>query len=524
MKLGKIVNAILTSGNVSQVASEEGITLTGGSGSDYIAHFTAFVDEFYYDYDPISNERVSWAAFTRQESRTMLIASSIDVSYDDNSTYSIARTSFTQRSIQTFYNSQAADEINAMGVETFCENDLFMYNTNYQNYDERDGTSTSNGRANMIELADIEGRYYQNSRWNDILVINTNGYMTPEQSRTHEIGNDNDMLLSGKQHPYYACMSRNRDLNGDGDINDNEIRWYLAASDQYLRLGIGTDAMSSESRLFMADKRTLQDADKNYPQSFYGDGALYYTSTYYDVVNRNRNKQVIWAAEVGAFGQGKQELGGHQYLVRCVRNLPSLEVDAGTVGDAALGDVSYDPDKVANRIFDFGNRLDPLIYRTADQYGPYEPHYEEPNSANDSEANRLYAGGFVVGEKNVGYNDSWQGGIWSSFSYSFADMVKIWNGDANPCEGYYDRSNPADVGRWRVPNLREMLIMSTQRNNLGLTSGYYATSTSFSGGSGTSSSGRPGFVLDGSNGFITAQPNESATFYVRCVRDANPNE
>ena len=118
-----------------------------------------FIDEYYYDHNPISGNSVAWGDFTRQDDRTMIIASSIQSSTDGNSTYSKARTSFTQRSIQTFYNADADETVNAMGIETYCENETFLfYNIKdyYRGYyGNWLGTSPSNGRENMIELSSL---------------------------------------------------------------------------------------------------------------------------------------------------------------------------------------------------------------------------------------------------------------------------------------------------------------------------------------------------------------------------------
>lgn len=104
-------------------------------------------------------------------------------------------------------------------------------------------------------------------------------------------------------------------------------------------------------------------------------------------------------------------------------------------------------------------------------------------------------------------------------------MVNIWDNSDNPC-GTYGDNDEGHLGEWRVPNLREMLIMSTQANALGFATGYYyMTSTSFSGRKGISSfEDRPGFAYDAIRKMITAQPDGGYPISVRCVRDADPNE
>lgn len=499
VKLGELVRQLVNNGSISD---NKGITVSTG----YKVYFTAFVDEYYYDENPITGESVSWATFTRKNDRTMIIASDMSVSPDGHSIYAKARTSISQRSIQTFYDESGADEFNALGLEVYCENDLFMKYDQYSWYNKWSGkgTSESNGRDNMKQLMNFSG----SQNWADFVIQAKNGYLSSDESLTHKIGAENRFLK--QNHPFYACLSRNRDLDGDGKIGDNEIRWYLPSCDQYARLQIGNSSMSDESNLFKGNKSLLK--DKDYPADFREDGALYYTSTYYSSEYKT-NRQLLWAAEVGAFGARKEEQSKYttlyQGLVRCVRNLPSKNVILSNkssdpvVGDDALGASSYDEAKNSNNkyLFDFTGRLDSRIFRTVTQRGPYDPHYEEPVLDNMNDLNRLPQG-LVVARRDVGYYNA---------TY---DATAIWNGTSDPCANYSESSTGQSYsGYWRVPNLREMMVIATKAKDLGLTDGYYAISTGFSG----HDNERPGFVYYAASGFVTLT---GATYVkVRCVRD-----
>lgn len=490
VKLGNLVAKLLKNEDIS--TNDEGIIVS----SDNKVYFTAFVNEYYYDKNPLSGESVSWATFTRQNDRTMTIASDMNISPDGHSIYAKARTSISQRSIQTFYNASVADNVNAIGLETYCENSPFSeYNVGSWNRWSGKGTSDVNGRKNMIDLVRINS----NSKWNNYVNIKTNGYLTSSQSLKHKIENNKSL---NNPHPFYACLSRNRDLNGDGYIDDNEVRWYLASGDQYARLQIGSAAMSDAAKLFQGDKTQL--SKKAYPEDFYEEGVLYYTSTY-SSSSKGDARQLLWAAEVGAFGARKQDQGyKYQGLVRCVRNLPSETIkeqqsSQTVVGDDALGDVSYDQSK-GDYVFDFGDRLDPRIYRSALQYGPYAPHYEEPALDNMADLNRLPQG-FVVAKNDVN----------SGATYLASN---IWKDYLDPCANYSQTGDDQSYrGYWRVPNLREMMVLATKASVLGITSGYYAISTGFSG----KTNDRPGFLYNAASGFVTTQGESYVK--VRCVRD-----
>ena len=560
VSLGRLTKMIYendSESNILSAANDMHIDLQRSWVQDewhYIARFTAFVDENYYQIDPISEIRVvGWDEYTRQNDRTMLIASNIQISKDENSTYSTARTAFIQRSIQTYYNSQIADDQNAMGVETYCENNAMEGFGQFRNSSHI--YSSIDGRENMKYLI---GYYNTDNQlfWNTSIQIGQNGYFDTNSSDytghridkvvTNNWGGVNEeesnyiMQERYRSSPYYACLSRNRDLNGNGIIDENEIRWYLPACDQYLRINIGADAMSEASRLFLGDRASI--GDYSYPRYFEEQGSLYFTSSYnidneYDTRAGNI-KQLLWAAEVGAFGDYDLTVSDpYNALVRCVRNLPSKKTIDNYPGEIvvdgrARGEVSYTlKQKNNNYIFDFENRLDERIYRVEYQSGPYGHHYEEPladASGEVNDANRLPKG-FVVARYNYGAVED---GVANMISDDMRS--KIWAGEEDPCSRY---SEPGDADNvWRTPNLREMMVMSTQADLLGFYNWrtledrpqssivYFLISTDFSGRKGK----RQGYLFqsrrNGKNsGFITVQPSSSYN-YIRCVRDMTEDD
>ena len=186
-------------------------------------------------------------------------------------------------------------------------------------------------------------------------------------------------------------------------------------------------------------------------------------------------------------------------------------------------------------IFDFENRLDERIYRVEEQDGPYRHHYEEPSALLMEDANRLPKG-IVVAPYSVGNI-----GGKKATSYTTDDRDRVINGTFNPCANFSVSGDEANNGKWRVPNLREMMVITTQAerleffergylgyndrwgnyydnkgNSLGIY--FFMTSTDFSG----HSSQRPGYVFQAyrnghRSGFITTESEEP--FFVRCVRD-----
>lgn len=489
------------------------LSRTGYNSGDYVARFTAFVNEYVYQTD-LKGQTVGWDSYANQEARVMMIASDMKISTDNNSTYSTARTYISQAAIQTFY-YQNRD--NAMGIEVYNENGLIEG----AGSPVQTGTDWVNGRENTIYNISGQGTLsdYDNVEWS--------GYGSGRNRRTYidwtKIGYKSDNSLSGNEpgyynlsSAYYACLSRNRDLDGDGDIDDDELRWYLPALSQYMRIGIGTMALSADARLFQGSKSDMT-------KTGYDNGSYANRGTFYFMSDAGHN--FYWAVEVGAYGTTK----GNKAHVRCVRNLPGIELvekanqrkENAPVGDEALGEPIYQEvkyitvDGSRNYLFDFGDRLAPAIFRNSSQpqEGPYESHDEE------DAANRL-PNAFVLAKKYIPASYGRGDQLYNSLSV-------VHDRSKDPCRNYSETD--ADKGYWRTPNLSELMILTqaenTHRNNWGSelnllkSEGNTYCSTKFS-----NSSVRGGFIYQPSNRIVTAPDTESSTGYIRCVRDATQEE
>ena len=135
----------------------------------------------------------------------------------------------------------------------------------------------SGGRTNQVRLLLDNNNVTSvpsSVSWNKYISMNDNGWVstTPAERAKRKLP---DAYV--ENNAAYACLSRNRDLNGNGYIDDNEVRWYLASLNEYIRIGIGSGVLSNSAQLYMGDKMAMEH-DK-YPDSYLGDGALYFTST-----------------------------------------------------------------------------------------------------------------------------------------------------------------------------------------------------------------------------------------------------
>ena len=188
--------------------------------SDGIVRYTAYIDEFYYDKEPGTTTTASWKDFVNVDNRKLMILANTELSNDENSSITSAVYVINQKSIKTIYNKDAEGLSRAWGLESI-EEPLVT-----------DGrTSLTHGSATIYD-------YNQSSVYG-----RKNALYTQEQNSTLTWGNmiANTGYLSNNynQNIYAACMLRNRDLNGDGLVGADEIRWYVPTLFQYQQMYIG---------------------------------------------------------------------------------------------------------------------------------------------------------------------------------------------------------------------------------------------------------------------------------------------
>lgn len=344
---------------------------------------TCFVSENYYS-------NLTWDQYVNDvNKRAFYVANNVWVSKDTRSVYAEAQYGLTQHNIQTFYDvKQAGNKVIAYGCETindeegkgFSDDGRTSTNDNWHPY-QSNGSDTWDGRANMKQ--DLSGLTWDNLKSNKSLVK--------------------------------ACMSRNRDLNGNGTIEDNEIRWYAPAVNQYIGLWIGEEVISTEAKLF--NKKTTTLSKDNDPEC----RMLYYTST--SGIN-------TYFSEEG-MATNNHDSRWKATLIRCVRNLQSNDNDKGYAKSptkfwtTSNSDKDVELDKVDSRALIVGGSSNELIGHTE-----------------RSKTNRP-AKSFRIADKTYP----------ASNSYS-ASMQNVVEGNFK-CNGNYYQ----DDRKWRVPNQREMSVM-----------------------------------------------------------------
>lgn len=512
VEMGKAIKQIYN----GETPSSSKIKISSLSNGNHVARFTAFVNEYYYLRHPLTGAKAtSWSRMTNKIPREMIIAMSTETSSDGNSSYSKIHSYITQLAMQTFYNDELSS-INAFGIETYNETPFYDFGSTMSN-----GLDDADGRENQKKLIGFSNN--GNLSWGYYLNTNQNGWVK-------SIGTSHDThKLDGKyggeaykiKASYSACLSRNRDLNGNRTIDENEIRWYLASLNEYIRMGIGATAISSAAQLYIGDKtvmnKNLYPTDYNYISL----GSLFYTSSISD-------KRVYWAVEKGSYGSVNEDSGKGPFPIRCIRNLPAsgegLLTDISSIS-GFKSDASFEKHDASGNtpiVLEFKGRLVPSLYRERAQ-GSLDKHNE------DDDANKFYDGIFVA-DDFLYTEDSWGRKTYRTFTLGdiigYAGTVSWDDGGysnngtmANPCSSHTE----GEYTNWRVPNLVELSAM----NAAGLLSpkpdGYgdndVACCTQF-----TNQSVRYGFAFSSliyCPGGKTQQINNQVL--IRCVRDVPAN-
>lgn len=499
--MGKAVKSIYNNGQITTDSmNDDGIIITNtgtSSSPKYVARFTAFVNEYYYLRHPLTGTKVSmWSVMTNKIPREMIIAMSTETSPDGNSSYSKIHSYISQLSMETFYSDRAEDSnLNAFGMETYNETPL-IYSFGIEE-STTDGLSDSDGRENQKVLIGASNT----PQWSNYINSSRNGWTQSvgTDHSTHKLTDDAYNLKAA----YSACMSRNRDLNGNGKIDENEIRWYLASLNEYIRMGIGANAISSAAKLFTGDKTAMKKgtaatSSDGYPSAYIKDGSLYYTSS-------SSGKRVYWAIEKGSYGAINSYYDGSALPIRCIRVLPSPSGKEGQDISSITGitsDATYEKlnDKGLT-VLKFEGRLMSSLYRPARVSGSLDPHNE------DQGANSFYRGIFVADDF---LRDRWD----NILGYTLSEITGNGSTMNNPCLRYEE----GGYQRWRVPNLVELSAM----NAVGLLDDCYddeygraASCTQFS-----NLNVRYGFARSTLIYCPGANGNELGLhFRIRCVRD-----
>lgn len=419
----------------------------------------AYVNEYYYE-DKMNNAADKTAElkkFINADDRTMsvILGPNVFESKDGHSTYTDLTHGFfniSQRSIKTFYDLSVENPFGIEQVEETPSTTTYGGSTEKNNSDD--------GYANIP--ATFIGENSGTANWSTYV---SNGFQ-----------GSNSIMNSYYSSAVNQCLTRNRDENGNGKIDANELKWYLPAVNQCTYYWFGMNSLPEDARITMEPRKTNN----------------YWSST--------NQFATWWAAEGSAYGNAEGKC-----KVRCVRSLKEF--------NAPTTDVSVYVN--ATRTVTMQG-MDSRSVHEAGLTGEFDMH--ERGTELD-----VLSSSFQIAKKNIKTTNLLGRVIDKTFTNDEMKDPKQAN-----CSEYYEANDGSDKGKWRVPNEKELtLILKCLRLNSDEDYGgmknlkMLASRSYYQRHENGSDENMVYYIVGNSNEgmFITTSDQTQTGFKVRCVRD-----
>lgn len=413
--------------------------------------YTCHIDEFYYDNAPQGADAGTtnlWKRFVNTDPREVQILNDIELSADGESSITRSTYVLTQRSIQTFFNTDLEEKYSAYGVETI--NETGPLRSWYYYPDQIGEVQTAvddreDGKGNFWGMIEKLGNY---RRWNTYVDETINGYTSVGRNGTMPEVNAMKNEYNNYKRAYLACMQRNRDLDGDGSIGENEIKWYLPAIDQYVGMFIGEGGlMDEDARLFTETNYVYKHYVSSTLRSTGDRNSIYYPIIYWAEESVSESSSTEWNMAEYADGSYTDrdnntndqdaDVRAYDYVnhYRCMRN---------------LGDGESDGELKNYYEYDSNSRSITVPYlskdavRDAYTFGELGRHY------NDAEQSKVGTNGFNYYSSSLVYSNENQ-------NPNLYNVGHVMGDDYTQCRYINDGTAR---GTWRAPNLRELFLMS----------------------------------------------------------------
>lgn len=536
--------------------------------------YTVFVNEYTYEeiYNPDNadygyetqdgNDR--WMHYVNRNPRRFFITTKKQEAADGKTIYARSKCGVEQMSIQTYYSSLTPTEEEtytengttytimagtAVGAERVNETEGLNMRDNYGG-----GSDPNNGRWNVAQYLSGQTRdatnlniNHQDSRPDWKTFIQQIKLMTRDAVTGERAQNGPDLPARGEDNPINipalkmltgqtaafndpqnsteaivainACTSRNRDNNGNGKIDPEELRWYVPAIGKYLRLILGRNSLGETPLMKYTSINNLPKVtilNNNYTTGYWNTNGVIdngaYTRYFFAGSNNfsGNMTQVVWGME-GMSTSGWGQWSGNPWQVRCLRNLGT---DLRSVSKGHKVSMAYKRRPGTNIIemayYDASSIRKYKLAGNGDGSGQMPIHINTDNQYNMA---------YKAFEFKVSTDDDIQ--VVGANLTNTPNFIKT-----NPCSKYGNE--------WRVPNQFELAIM----RNLGIfptnsddykywtscTALYFNSNT----GIGSSEYGSEYQELFGVNKDkgvrLTAQNYVYATnpgIWIRCVRDVD---
>lgn len=436
---------------------------------------TVYANEFFYEQNPMQEnapkDKNLWKTFANSPDRTfdLLVNTSHEISPDGQSRYHQAIVTIRQMSIKTvFVNSP--DGMRVWGVENVNETpdldwsvrapsepDAF-YNKYYSNGWANTWSLMSRRTGGLTDniMPDPMLRGKEKTLWQVMTKVN-NAKLTLSMDHTN--------LAMKNYHATYACFTpflRNRDNNRDGQMQANEMQWYIPSVCETNMLYVAERVLPLKSRLVghaPSDNAT----------------ALFTSRAFMGSTNLTLNSPntIIFVEEshsmtpIYNFDYQKTASPGERTPfsdVRLIRDLGILETSE---------DHSYHLDEIAKELsktlINKWTEDEYLIFRAdnlpSNTTRSVRAIYELPAHNETSQINTIYQKGFEVAkyianriDKRKDLDNPNRSGEYYYETWTTL-MNDIEKGNS-PCTYYFQNPDQSDLGTWRLPNEAELMIMA----------------------------------------------------------------
>lgn len=437
---------------------------------------TVYANEYFYEQNPMQEnapkDKDLWKIFANSPARTfdLLVNTSHEISPDGQSRYHQAIVTIRQMSIKTvFVNSP--DGMRVWGVENVNETpdldymvraateaDAF-YNKYYSNGWANTWSVMSRRTGGLTDnvMPDPMFRSKENTLW-QVMTKVANAKLTLSKDHTN--------LAMSNYHATYACFTpflRNRDNNRDGQMQANEMQWYIPSICETNMLYVAERALPLKSRLVghaPSDNATALYTSR----AFMGSTNLTLAScNTIMLVEESHSMTPIYNFDYysNSSAPGKRMPYSD---VRLIRDLGILETSE---------DHSYHLDEISKELnktlVNKWTENEYLIFRAENLPSNVtrvtRAIYELPAHNETSQINTVYQKGFEVARYIANTIDKpkdlnkpnreseYYYEIWSTL---ISDIEK----GKSPCAYYYQNPDKSDLGTWRLPNEAELMIMA----------------------------------------------------------------
>lgn len=453
-------------------------------------YYTVFVNEYVYENsaDESSSSTPNWHGYVNQPNRNVWLNVAEATSADGASSYYKAKYAISQKSIQTYYDQTDPTALTALGLENTDEN--FGMNIRWTNINNWTVGTTGNtldnenGRFNAWQFA-TNDNYGAKSSWENAVSFKTPQNINEITNEYQNLSNYPNISTDARTWPvpqvvllgslsgtanynkpgdavydpqsdadaqsyqgFYACMNRNRDLNGDGKISVDEIRWFLPTSGQMLRMILGRNSLKNPIMSY-------PNVNLPFPPRYGQDVLFHYLTSDF---------KIIWTEEgmsSSSFNQN-DDYARAPWQVRCVRNLGTDLSTAIARGNRV--ETAYKAETASN----FGGIVRPVKYYGSSLRNPSTTPL--PIHKTNDPLNRVAMYGFEIAPRG---NDFETTSTTEQYIGNYANYSQ-----QNPTPTQYNAYSDAvsnnicssldqSTGRtgWRVPNQKEIVIMMRTKYN-----------------------------------------------------------